>query len=292
MWHSNGAGRLPQQQASPENAPAGSVEAAAAADQQSLAHHAEVIRSLGKRVVGDIIEIGRRLIEAKKIAGHGYWRSWLKREFSWKETTALNFMRVHELSKSANFVDLRLPVSSLYLLAAPSTPHEAREDVIERAESGETISRADILAGIGKARAEGRAERAKRSEQRKAEHAAKVKSGAEQITQIVMMETMAPMPDAKDVIPREPEAPPPVVVEILPLEQTASKIMTLREALDSLMSTYQAVRHHRLSFTGVDELLEDPPSYGPGNLKMLGGWLSDVEKEWRKKKDSRRGDSK
>jgi hypothetical protein len=28
----------------------------------------------------------------------------------------------HELAKSANFADLSLPVSGLYLLAAPSTP--------------------------------------------------------------------------------------------------------------------------------------------------------------------------
>jgi hypothetical protein len=31
-------------------------------------------------------------------------------------------MRCHELAKSANFADLSLPVSGLYLLAAPSTP--------------------------------------------------------------------------------------------------------------------------------------------------------------------------
>ena len=41
-----------------------------------------------------------------------------------------------ELSlKSENFSDLRISVSALYLLAAPSTPSEAVDEVIERAKS-------------------------------------------------------------------------------------------------------------------------------------------------------------
>ena len=61
------------------------------------------------------------------------WLPWREREFRWEEQTALNFMRVHEFGKSKNFLDLNLPVSGLYLLAAPSTPDEARQQVIERA---------------------------------------------------------------------------------------------------------------------------------------------------------------
>jgi hypothetical protein len=40
--------------------------------------------------------------------------------------TALNFMQCHNFAKSGNLRDLSLPVSGLYLLAAPSTPDEAR----------------------------------------------------------------------------------------------------------------------------------------------------------------------
>jgi hypothetical protein len=39
----------------------------------ALAEHAAVIRALGKRVIGDVIEMGRRLSDAKKIACHGGW---------------------------------------------------------------------------------------------------------------------------------------------------------------------------------------------------------------------------
>lgn len=95
-----------------------------------LAEHAAVIRALGKRVCGDIIEIGRRLTEAKRIAGHGGWLPWLKQEFGWTEMTATRFINVYDMSKSNKLLDLSLPVSGLYLLAAPSTD-EAREAVVE-----------------------------------------------------------------------------------------------------------------------------------------------------------------
>ena len=62
-------------------------------DAERLADHAEAIRALGKQMIAGTIEIGRRLIEAKKIAGRGNWLPWLDREFGWKENTARNFMR-------------------------------------------------------------------------------------------------------------------------------------------------------------------------------------------------------
>jgi hypothetical protein len=117
-----------------------------------LAQNAEVIRALGKRVVGDIIEIGRRLSESKKLCGHGNWLPWLNREFGWGDDTALRFMQVSELSKSRNLRDLNLPISGLYLLAAPSTPEEAQQQVIERAENGERLSVSDVKELIEEAR--------------------------------------------------------------------------------------------------------------------------------------------
>ena len=47
----------------------------------ALAEHVTAIRQLGKRVVADVAEIGRRLFECKRICGHGNWLPWLEREF-------------------------------------------------------------------------------------------------------------------------------------------------------------------------------------------------------------------
>jgi len=118
-----------------------------------LAEHAEAIRAAGKRVIADIIEIGRRLSECQKMLGHGNWLGWLEREFGWSDRTALNYMRVYDLSgKSETVADLSLPVSGLYLLAAPSTPDEARDAIIGRAEAGEMLSVADVRRAIDQAR--------------------------------------------------------------------------------------------------------------------------------------------
>jgi Protein of unknown function (DUF3102) len=111
-----------------------------------LAEHAAVIRARGKRVIGDIIEIGRRLTEAKKIAGHGNWLPWLEREFGWSVSTADRFVQVYENvgTKFVNMTNLDLPVSGLYLLAAPSTPENVRAEITERVATGEKITVADV----------------------------------------------------------------------------------------------------------------------------------------------------
>jgi Protein of unknown function (DUF3102) len=79
---------------------------------RTLARHATEIRRLGKRVVSDVIEIGRLLVESKELVGHGDWLPWLSREFQWSDTTAERFMRVHKLSlKSGNLPNLDIPLS-------------------------------------------------------------------------------------------------------------------------------------------------------------------------------------
>jgi hypothetical protein len=117
-----------------------------------LAAHADAIRALAKSAQRNIIEIGRRLTKARDDVGHGNWLQWLTREFSWSDRTALNFMRVYELSRlSEKFSDLSIPMSALYLLARPSTPDEVREQVIERAEAGERITVAAVKEAVEQA---------------------------------------------------------------------------------------------------------------------------------------------
>jgi protein gp37 len=121
-------------------------------DAAFLAHSANQIRGLRKRARADLIEIGRILTECKTRCGHGNWLPWLDREFDWTEMSATRFMNVYELNKSNNLLDLNVADSSLYLLAAPSTPESACAEVINRAESGDRLKHADVQAIIENAR--------------------------------------------------------------------------------------------------------------------------------------------
>src|SRR5262245_58694432 len=94
-----------------------------------LAEHAAAIRALGKQTVENIVEIGYLLTEAKaetKKLG-GSWGNWLEAEFKWSDQQARRFIHVFERKSQLNkLLSADLPVSALYLLAAPSTPTEAR----------------------------------------------------------------------------------------------------------------------------------------------------------------------
>ncbi len=98
------------------------------------------IKTLVRRAAQDIIEIGQKLIEVKEHLEHGQFGAWLKAEFSWDDRTARRFMAVAEQFKSDNLSDLQIAPSALYLLAAPSTPDAARDEALERAAAGETIT--------------------------------------------------------------------------------------------------------------------------------------------------------
>jgi hypothetical protein len=124
---------------------------------KELAEHADKIRRLGKRIASDIVEIGARLIVAKKLAGHGHWLAWLDRELGWEEKTAERYMRVHQLvaSRSDKLPDLlSVPVSGLYLLAAPSTPEAAREAIAEQVQAGEAVTVASVKDTIAEAKSD------------------------------------------------------------------------------------------------------------------------------------------
>ena len=47
-----------------------------------------------------MIEIGKRLVEAKEMVPHGEWGSYLKHEVNFSQRTANNFMQIYERSKS------------------------------------------------------------------------------------------------------------------------------------------------------------------------------------------------
>ena len=81
-----------------------------------------------EQVGAGIIEIGKRLIQAKELVGHGNWENYLKEKVDFSPTTARNFIRIsNEYSNQQTFVGLG--ISKLYALL--DVPAEERETFIE-----------------------------------------------------------------------------------------------------------------------------------------------------------------
>jgi hypothetical protein len=112
------------------------------------------IKVLLRRTAQDSIDIGQKLVQVKAHLGHGNFGNWLQAEFNWSQRTAQNFINVFEKfgSNAKKSADLNMCFSALALLAAPSTPEEARETAIALAEAGEkvTLGRAKAIAEQGK----------------------------------------------------------------------------------------------------------------------------------------------
>lgn len=98
------------------------------------------IKALMKRTAQDIIEIGEKLIEVKGRLPHGAFGGWLESEFGWGTAQAARFMQVAERFGDKIYQIDKFAPSALYLLAAPSTPDEARAEAISRAEAGERVT--------------------------------------------------------------------------------------------------------------------------------------------------------
>ncbi|MBQ3503690.1 MAG: DUF3102 domain-containing protein [Oscillospiraceae bacterium] len=84
-----------------------------------------------------IIEIGRRLCEAKELVDHGDWCAYLQNELGYKQSAANNYMKIFReyeanglMANSQTFGNLS-PSQALALIAVPA---EEREDFIREAD--------------------------------------------------------------------------------------------------------------------------------------------------------------
>jgi hypothetical protein len=102
----------------------------------------EIKESL-RKTVRIIWETGKKLAEVRSQVEAYQFNLWLKSEFDWSRRTAYNFISVYEAFPefaSANFAQLNISISALYLLAAPSMHQVTRKKIIDQALSGEYIS--------------------------------------------------------------------------------------------------------------------------------------------------------
>lgn len=135
------------------------------------------IAKLHRRVVTDSAEIGATLLRVKEAIGHGNFGPWLKAEFNWTERTAQNLMSVAERFGSNTKHVSHLPLSTVYRLAAPSTPDAVREKIVHRLAEGEAVAPDEIADEISTARRE--AERDRREAKLPAKRRARLKADRE-----------------------------------------------------------------------------------------------------------------
>lgn len=111
---------------------------------ERLKQETNKIKDLLSATIDNIVKIGISLIEVKGQLAHGYFMDWIDAEFEMSARTADNFMRVARCFHDANFSELEIAKSALYLLSAPSVPEEARQEALEMAQSeyvGKRIAR-------------------------------------------------------------------------------------------------------------------------------------------------------
>lgn len=117
---------------------------------------ARSIHQLERGIVTGMIAIGKRLIEVKGMLEHGQFTAWVEGEFGLAERTAQNWMnmaRTYSDPEKAKKFSVFNP-SVMYLLAAPSTPDEARAEVEQAAAAGHKVTVEFAKEAIRKAKPE------------------------------------------------------------------------------------------------------------------------------------------
>ncbi|RIK37553.1 MAG: hypothetical protein DCC57_21550 [Chloroflexi bacterium] len=108
------------------------------APQRRLAEEAaRTIKPRLRRAAADIFVIGAALNGVKAQLEHGQFGDWLAVEFGLSRRMAQHFMNVATRLQAKSEKFSHLPPSTLYLLAAPTTPDEAIRVVEERLDAGD-----------------------------------------------------------------------------------------------------------------------------------------------------------
>lgn len=113
---------------------------------------AAAIKTSGKRMADYALTIGQKLTAVKAVLDHGQFGAWLVAEFAWTDRTARNYMTAWAAFGDKSETISNLTPTTLYTLAAPSTPMTVREQVVERLEAGERVGSATVKDMIAEAK--------------------------------------------------------------------------------------------------------------------------------------------
>lgn len=109
---------------------------------QEISQETNVIKFKLKRSISDLIDAGKRIKLVKQKLPFGYYRRWIKTELKCHYSTVDNLIRVADVfgDDVEKIAAIGIVPTILYFLAAPSTPAQAREKVIQLIEDGEDVS--------------------------------------------------------------------------------------------------------------------------------------------------------
>lgn len=103
----------------------------------------EVAERIRSRLKGSIIDTGVDLIEVKDKLRHGGFGEWLEIHFGWSPRTAENYMSAARAFQKTPKVVEFLPPTTVYRLAAKSTPENVRADIVKKIVAGK-ITRSEV----------------------------------------------------------------------------------------------------------------------------------------------------
>lgn len=91
----------------------------------------------------NIIEVGKRLIQAKSLVNHGHWQAWLEQNFQFSQQTARKFMECAERFGKTLDVERFKPSQLTEMLALPSA-EETEKFIEQKAAEGKVVAEMTI----------------------------------------------------------------------------------------------------------------------------------------------------
>jgi hypothetical protein len=107
---------------------------------EQLKGRAERIRIGLARHTSAVIQVGNDLRAAKEQLPHGDFLAWVESEIGISSRAAQLYMRAAAWITGKSEKLSLLPAATLYLLAAPTTPHQVVDEFIRRVETGRPVS--------------------------------------------------------------------------------------------------------------------------------------------------------
>lgn len=101
-----------------------------------------------------IMDTGRDLLAMKERLEHGLFTRWVEGALGMTPRSAQNYMQAASTLGDKSETVSHLPPTTLYKLAAPSTPSPIREEIVRRLEAGEALTPKAIEGQLWTARAE------------------------------------------------------------------------------------------------------------------------------------------